>query len=163
VRRLILAAELNPWIYKEIEYDGDALWQSVLVVLLSCATSWVGVTGRMEILSMLAAACFGGLAWVVWTGLTFLIAVKLLPGPQTKATWGELLRTTGFATSPGILAVSGILPSLTGLAPFVTDIWILAAFLVAVKRTFSCNSIWRAAAVCIPGWAIYAAALFAIH
>lgn len=162
-RRLILAARLNPWIYKEIEYDPDALWQSVLVVLLSGAGSWIGVSGRIHLSSVVLASCAGAVAWLIWTALAYLIAIKLLPQPQMKATWGELVRTTGFATGPGILAASGILPVLTGFAPFVTDIWILAAFVIAVKRTFSYGSVWHALAVCFFGWGIYAAVIFAIH
>ena len=162
-RRLILAGRLNPWIYKEIEYDPHALWQSVLVVLLSGAGTWIGIRGRIDAAGIALAACACGAAWALWTGLVFLIATRLLPEGQTKATWGELIRTTGFATGPGILAVSGICPVLTGFAPFVTDIWILAAFVIAVQRTFSYRSVWQAIGVCFIGWGIYAAAIFVIH
>lgn len=162
-RRLILAGRLNPWIYKEIEYDPHALWQSILVVLLSGAGTWIGVSGRITPSSIGVAACACTVAWLIWTGLVFLMATRVPPKPPMKATWGELIRTTGFATGPGIVAASGIFPVLTGIAPFVTDIWILAAFVIATKRTFAYRSIWHAVAVCFIGWGIYAAVILAVH
>ena len=43
----------------------------------------------------------------VWAWLIYLIGTRWLPEPRTQADTGELLRTIGFATSPGILRVVG--------------------------------------------------------
>jgi hypothetical protein len=164
LQRLFRAARLDPWIYRELEYDTGSLWQPVIVVVLASMGTWIGITGRVRPAGMLFfAAAAGVFAWMIWAGIAFAIGVKILPEPQTEATWGELLRTTGFATGPGILAVLGISPSLTGFAPFVTNIWILIAFVVAVRRALDYTKTWRAIVVCAIGWAIYAGTIWALH
>src|SRR5690606_40559646 len=46
--------------------------------------------------------------WLLWSGLTYLIGDKLLGG---TATWGELLRTLGFAHVPRALLVLAVIRS----------------------------------------------------
>lgn len=159
IERLIGAAKLNPRIYREVEYDPHALWQSFVVVMLASAGTWIGVTGRIRLSGILFAAAIGLIGWVIWTSTVYVIGVKLLPQAQTKATWGQLLHTTGFATGPGIISALGIFPSLTGFAPFITDLWILTAFVVAARRALDYDSTWRALAVCFMGWCVYAGAI----
>ena len=45
-----------------------------------------------------------------WALLTLQIGSRLLPDSRTRVDMGELLRTTGFAATPGLLRVFGILP-----------------------------------------------------
>ena len=79
--------------------------------------------------------------------LAFQIATRLLPEPGTHATWGELLRTTGFAAAPGLFQVFG------GLTPWPLPIfvlsllWMLAAMTMALQRALDYRRVWRALAV----------------
>jgi hypothetical protein len=48
---------------------------------------------------------------------------KFFPEQQTRATHGELLRTTGFSSAPGLLRILGIIPGLTGIVFGVSLVW----------------------------------------
>src|SRR5207245_10565218 len=92
------------------------------------------------------------LAWAAWALLTFEIGGRLMPEPQTRVDVGELLRTIGFASAPGMLRVFGILPGVTIPAFVITAIWMLAAMVVAVRQALDYTSTGRAIAVCVIGW-----------
>ena len=94
------------------------------------------------------------LSWYVWAYLTYWIGVKLLPEPQTHATHGELLRTVGFSSAPGLIRVLGVIPGLRGLVFLVAGIWMLVAMVVAVRQALDYHSTWRAVGVCVIGWFI---------
>ena len=53
---------------------------------------------------------------------------------EGTATWGELLRTLGFAQSPRILLVLGIIPVLGRLVVLVVGIWTLVTGVVAIRQ-----------------------------
>ncbi len=92
------------------------------------------------------------IAWFLWAFITYIVGTKLLPEPQTRSDMGELLRTTGFSASPGVLRVLGGVPLLGGLISFAVAIWMLVAFVVAVRQALDYRSTGRAVAVCLIGW-----------
>jgi hypothetical protein len=94
------------------------------------------------------------LGWYVWAWLTHWIGTRLLPEPQTRSDRGELLRTIGFASAPGILRVLGVVPVLQTLVFAVTAIWTLVAVVVAVRQALDYQSTARAVGVCVVGWLI---------
>ncbi len=104
--RMLGAAKLDIQIYEEVEADESATVQAAIVVGIVSVASGIGSAQAG------AAGMFGGLVaaflgWLIWSGVTYLIGDKLLGG---TASWGELLRTLGFAQSPGVLYLLGILP-----------------------------------------------------
>jgi hypothetical protein len=99
------------------------------------------------------------LGWFIWAFLTYFIGTRLLPEPQTKADYGELLRTIGFSSSPGVLRVLGIIPALGGILNFLIGIWMLVAMVIAVRQALDYKSTWRAVGVCLIGWIIQIAIL----
>ena len=94
------------------------------------------------------------LAWSAWALLTLQIGGRLLPEPQTRVDVGELLRTIGFASAPGILRIFGILPGVTLPAFAISAVWMLAAMIVAVRQALDYTTTARAIAVCILGWVL---------
>jgi hypothetical protein len=92
--------------------------------------------------------------WFIWAFLTYVIGTKLLPEPQTKADMGELLRTIGFSSSPGVIRILGIIPALEMIAFLVAGIWMLVAMVIAVRQALDYSSTWRAVGVCVIGWII---------
>lgn len=160
--RLIAAATLDGSVYEEVELDTRAFGQALLAVLLSGLAMGAGAYGRLGLhgaISVATAAVFG---WLLWAGLTFVIGMTLLRGARTEATWGELLRTTGFATAPGFLGILGVIPVLSGFIVFVAAVWILLAFVVAVRHALDYSGFWPALAVCALGWLVYAGILVAL-
>jgi hypothetical protein len=152
--RMIRAAKLDAQLYEEVEADKGALGQAMQVVLLSSLATGIGSFGSVGVSEMVLIALGALLGWYIWAALTYVIGTRLLPGPQTKADLGELLRTTGFSSSPGLLHVLGIVPGLAALVFFITSIWMLAAMVVAVRQALDYESTPRAIGVCAIGWVI---------
>ena len=92
--------------------------------------------------------------WYIWAYLTYFIGTKLLPEAQTTADHGELLRTIGFSSSPGLIRILGIIPGLTNLVFTVAGIWMLIAMVIAVRQALDYTSTLRAVGVCLIGWII---------
>ncbi len=152
--RLIGAAKLDIKIYEEVEADKGAMNQAMGVVILSSLAAGLGVIGKAGFVGLLMGAFMALIGWFVWAYLTYAIGTKILPEPQTKADLGELLRTIGFASSPGLIRVLGIIPGLSFLVYSVAGIWMLVAMVVAVRQALDYHSTWRAVGVCIIGWII---------
>lgn len=152
--RLIGAAKLDVKIYEEVEADRGALNQAMGVVILSSAAAGVGIIGTAGVKGILMGTIVALIAWFVWAYLTYFIGTKILPEPQTKADLGELLRTIGFSSSPGIIRILGIIPGLGGIIFAVAGIWMLIAMIVAIRQALDYQSTWRAVGVCVIGWII---------
>jgi len=160
LERVIRAAKLDPELYEEVEADNSALNQAFLVVALSSLATGIGAFGRLGLRGLLSGLASGIIGWVFWALLTYLIGARLLPTEKTVANWGQLLRTTGFATAPGLLGVFGYAPVLTGFITAVTQLWIFAAVVVAVRQALDYTSTLRAIAVCFLGGLTYAALIW---
>lgn len=160
--RLIGAAKLDVEIYEEVEADTGAIPQALAVVVLSSLAAGVGLIRDGGVVGLLAVTASSLVAWFIWAGLTYLIGTKMLPEPQTKADMGELLRTIGFASSPGLLRVVGIVPMLGGLVSLIASIWMLVAMVVAVRQALDYRSTGRAVAVCLIGFIVYLVAMLGV-
>lgn len=157
VDRMIRAAKLDPQLYEEVEADKGALGQAMAVVVLASVAGGVG-SGRLGGLSGILIGTVGALiAWFIWAALTYFIGTKLLPEPTTRADVGELLRTTGFSSAPGLIRVLGLIPGLTGIVFFVSGVWMLIAFIIAVRQALDYRSTLRAVGVCVIGWVVQVA------
>jgi hypothetical protein len=152
-RRVIGAARLDRRVYEEVETDVGALGQALLIVTLSSVAAGVGWPGgRLAGAPILAGSVAALLGWVAWAFLTYFIGTRLLPEPQTQADPGQLLRTIGFAASPGLLRVLGAVPGLAVPVFIVVSLWMLVAMIVAVGQALDYSSPARALAVCATGW-----------
>ena len=112
---------------------------------------------------LLGAGGFGGvvaggigalIGWVSWAFVTYLIGTRLLPEPQTRADVGELMRTLGFAQSPGLVRILGVIPVLGPLVLLVVSIWMLVAMVIAVRQALDYTNTLRAVGVCLVGWVL---------
>jgi hypothetical protein len=153
VNRMIRAAKLDLHLYEEVEADSAATGQAVGVVVLSAVAAGIGTTGA-GIGGLLIGSIVALISWYIWAFLTYWIGTRILPEPQTHATQGQLLRTIGFASSPGLLRVLGIIPGLRGIIFFAAGVWMLVAMVFAVKQALDYHSTWRAVGVCIIGWIV---------
>jgi len=153
-QRIIRAAKLDPNLYEEVEKDTRALPQAMAVVLLSAAAAGIGSVSQIGAAGIFVGAVVGLIAWYIWAMLTYLIGTKLLPEPQTKTNLGELLRTIGFSSSPGLIRILGIIAGLQRLVFTLAAAWMLVAMVIAVKCALDYKGIWRAAGVCLIGWLV---------
>ena len=154
--RLMGALALDPPIYEEVEGDPAATGQAMLVVVLSSVSAGIGAFGwgSGSLRGVLFISALALVSWAVWAVLIYVIGTQLLPEPQTRADVGQLLRTIGFASAPGMLRVFGVVPGATLPAFAITAVWMLAAMIVAVRQALDYESTMRAVAVCVIGWTL---------
>jgi len=152
--RIIRAAKLDVHLYEEVEADKGAMGQAMGVVVLSSIAAGVGSISIGGLGGILIGTITALIGWYVWAYLTYFIGTKFFPEPQTKANHGELLRTIGFSSSPGLIRVLGIIPGLAGIVFFAASIWMLVAMIIAVRQALDYKSTLRAVGVCVIGWII---------
>jgi hypothetical protein len=152
--RMIRAAKLDVNLYEEVETDKSAMGQAMAVVVLSSVAAGIGTAGTAGIKGLILGTIVALVGWFIWAFLTYYIGTRLLPEPQTKADYGELLRTIGFSSSPGVLRVLGIIPMLGNILNFICSIWMLVAMVIAVRQALDYKSTGRAVGVCLIGWIV---------
>jgi hypothetical protein len=154
VRRFLGALWLVAATYEEVESDRRATAQAVLVVVLSSVASGLSVMGmnRYDLRSLLIGTVAAVVGWLAWATLAYLVGVRLLPESQTRADIGQLLRTLGFASAPGVVRIVGLVPGFAWPIYVGTSLWILAAMVVAVRQALDFTTTRRAVAVCAVGW-----------
>ncbi len=152
IDRIIRAAKLDVHLYEEVEADTGAMSQAMGIVVLSSIAAGIGNIARGGPGGILIGTIFALIGWYIWAYLTYFIGTKFLPEPQTEANPGELLRTIGFSSSPGLIRVLGIIPGLAGVVFLVASIWMLVAMVIAVRQALDYKSTLRAVGVCVIGW-----------
>ncbi len=153
VEKMIRAARLDVHLYEEIEADEKANTHALAVVILAAIAAGVGTKGG-GLVGILIGSLVALIGWYVWAYLTFWIGTRILPEPETHASHGELLRTIGFAASPGLIRVFGVIPPLRDVIFAIAGIWMLVAMVVAVRSALDYKSTGRTVGVCIIGWII---------
>jgi hypothetical protein len=159
LRRSLGAALLDAEVYEEVEADRGANAQAAAVVLLSSVAAGVGSIanhGASGVVWYTAAAL---VAWYLWATFACWIGTRLLPGPDTRADLGELLRTIGFSSAPGVLRILALVAPIAWIVFVACTVWMLVAMVVAVRQALDYESTGRAIAVCAIGFPFYAVAL----
>ena len=158
VNRIIRACKLDVNLYEEVEADKSATLQAALVVVLSSLAAGVGALS-LGASNFLMAPILSLISWYVWAYLIYLIGVKLFPEANTKADHGQLLRTIGFSSAPGIIRIFGFTPDLMTITFIGGCIWMLVAMIIAVRQALDYESTWRAIGVVVIGFLVQAIVL----
>jgi hypothetical protein len=137
-------------VYEGIEADRSATRQALGAVLLSSLAAGIGASGWRgpDLATLVFVSAVALVTWVAWAVLMFQIGARVMPGPATRTSLTELMRTIGFAAAPGLLQVFGALPRVTVLVFVVAWIWMFAATVVAVRQALDYESTGRTLAVC---------------
>src|SRR5690348_2843803 len=153
LKLMIGASQLDAETYEEVEADRTTNSAAILVVIVSSIAAAIGVGARD--FAAIAGLTTAALAtWGVWVGLTYFIGTRLLPERQTHSDLGEILRTTGFSASPGVLRIFAFIPVVGIWIFWGITIWMLFSFVVAIRQALDYASSLRALAVCMLGWLI---------
>ena len=152
IERMVRAAKLDAALYAEVEQDEGSLNQAVGVVVISAVAAGIGAAGIGGLLGLVGGALAALVGWFIWAFTAHFVGTRLLPEPQTRADLSQVLRTTGFAAAPGVIRILGIVPLLGTIVNFAASLWMLAAFVVAVRQALDYQSTGRAVAVCVIGW-----------
>src|ERR1700694_5783153 len=142
VNRMMRAARLEVPLYEEVEADLTATNQALLVVALVAVARGIGagLTGGTP--GGLVGGLIGGLlsgliGWAVWSYVVYFVGTRFFGG---TATYGELLRTLGFADSPGVLLILGFIPVLGGILSLVVLIWTLVSSFIATRQALDIDN-----------------------
>jgi hypothetical protein len=161
VSRIIRACKLDISLYEEVEADKSATLQAALVVVLSSLAAGVGALS-LGASNFLMAPLLSLISWYIWAYLIYFIGTKLFPEPNTQADHGQLLRTIGFSSAPGIIRVIGVTPDLMSITFIGSAIWMLIAMVIAVRQALDYQSTWRAVGVVVIGFLIQSIILILI-
>ena len=153
VDRLIGAARLDSSVYEEVEHDRDATGQAAIVIVAGAIAAGIAGLGNEGVAGLVLGIVLGLAGWAIYAWLTYFIGTKILAGSETSADWGELARTLGFANTPGILLVLGIVSAVSGLVLAIVGIWTLVTTVVAVRAALDIGT-GRAIAVAVIGWIV---------
>jgi hypothetical protein len=153
VHRIVGASALDVSSYIEIENDLGATGQAMVVVALAGLAAGVGSGSAPTLGRILNLTLIAILSWVAWAVVTFEVARRLLPEPRMTVNFPRVLRTFGFAASPGLLRVAGfIVPAIAWPAAAIAAVWMLVAMVVALRQALDFRSTARAALVCLIAW-----------
>lgn len=160
-QRLIGAACLRSATYEDVEHDSSATVQAaVVVVIASFTTSVAWYFGAASGWFIVHGALRALVAWLAGSAVLWFIGTRLLPGRNTEADLGQLLRTLGFAQTPGLFGVLAAVPVVGLFVPFLVAIWVIAATFVGVRQALDYDDTFRAILVCLLGWIVGAIVVY---
>jgi len=159
LQRALGAARLDADVYEEVEADTSAGGQAAWMVTLSAVAAGLGSIGNHGLSGVVWYTLWALASWYIWAVSAYWIGTRLLPGPCTEADRGQLLRTLGFSSAPGLLRIFGLFPPLAGFVFVLSTLWMLVAMVVAVRQALDYCTTGQAIAVCAVGFPIYAISL----
>ena len=155
--------------FKEVEHDEKATGQAALIVIVASILAAIGASsdpftaslasgnnpwsfGSGSVLMVfLGIVVWSILAWLVWAFATYFIGTKIFHG---RATYGEMLRVTGFAYAPLAFMVLSAIPCIGFAISLIVTVWALAAVFVGVREGIDLD-FGRTLVTVIVGWLIY--------
>ena len=155
VDRMIGASRLDVHIFEEVEADTSATRQALSVVFLVALATGIASIGSLGLLGLLVVVVVAVVGWAIWAWIIYFIGTKILPEHETHADWGQLARSLGFAQSPGVLRVFGILPGVGSIIFLVVSVWMLVSMVIAVRQALDYTSTLRAIGVVLLGFIPY--------
>ena len=155
--RMWNASLLDADTYEEVEADHSAIGQAVVVVMAAAAAGglgsyWLhavhrGIPLDVAILPVALEVLEPIVLWVGGSFFSYMVGATFFRGPETETDFAEVLRTVGFAFTPGIFRLIGFgLPSIQaalGLGDSempriflntALEFWVLVAGIVAVRQ-----------------------------
>jgi hypothetical protein len=144
--RMMRAARLEVPLYEEVEADVTATNQALTVVVIVAVASAIGqaigagidgTAGPGLIGRVISGLLTGLIGWAVWSYVVYFVGTRFFGG---TATYGELLRTLGFAESPSVLLLFSFIPVLGGIIGLVAGIWTLIASFIGTRQALDIDN-----------------------
>ena len=147
------AATLRQNTFEEVEADGSATRQATWVVVIMALATGLGFFGPPEDVTvsrwygLYFGILFGLGSWGSFLALAWGAPHFLAGGDQLhELEWGKLVRSTGYAQSPGVLKVLGLV---SGASPWVfgvfgvVTLWQLVATVISVRQPLWDGPMWQ--------------------
>jgi hypothetical protein len=161
INRIIRACKLDVSLYEEVEADQTATIQAASVVVLSSIAAGIGAIS-LGATNFFIAPLLSLASWYIWAYLIYFIGARLFPEKNTEADHGQLLRTIGFSSAPGLIRIFGFTPELMSITFIGSGLWMLVAMVIAVRQALDYESTWRAIGVVVIGFLVQAIVLVMI-
>ena len=156
--RFLGALRLDASVFEEVEHDAGALPQSAGVVAIAGLARGIQVLPEQGWIDAVASGIAAFVMWFAVATAVTVIGVRILHG---SSSFGELLRTLGFAAAPLVLLALCTLPLgviSTALSALVHAVAI-GALVLAVRQALDTNTT-RALIVCAGAIGLGLALLF---
>jgi len=161
---MLRAAKLDVDLYEEVEADTTANWQALYVVIIVSLAAGIGrgiyglLWANEDITSflwgLLIAPGYIIAGWLILALVIYLIGTTIFKTKETETDYDQLLRTIGFALTPGILIFFLFVPYLGFLLYPIAFIWMIVAGVIAVKQALDFST-WRAIGTGVVGFIPY--------
>jgi hypothetical protein len=143
--RMVRAARLEVPLYEEVEADTTATNQALMVVLAVAIATGIGqaigatIEGNSAALvgRLIGGILNGLIGWAIWSYVIYFVGTRFFGG---TATYGELLRTLGFAESPSVLLILSFVPVVGGILALVVGIWTIVASFIATRQALDLDN-----------------------
>src|SRR6188472_3787165 len=134
--RVIGALTLQASTYEEVENDASATSQAAIIVVAAALLGSLGSLIYGFGMAVILGPIFALIGWVIGSFVVMFVGTKLLPGKNTSADLGQMLRVVGILIS------------------IVLWIWGLVTMVIGVKAALDYDDTMKAVIVCIIAWAI---------
>ncbi len=139
---MVQASTLHAAAFREVKEDPAAGWQAFVVVALAGLATGTGIglagffrmAGALSLIGLLIGVICSILLWLGWSLGAWLIGTKVLKCRKKSVTLRELLRTTGFAITPGVLGILAFVPVIGWLILTAATLWVFVALAAALKE-----------------------------
>lgn len=159
--RVIGALRLQAATFEEVEHDATATSQAAMIVIGGAISSALASLAYFSLMGFgvfattaLIGVIIRPIMWVVGSYVLLIVGTKLMPGKNTQADLGQLLRCTGFAAAPMLGGILGIIPFLGILISLILGLWSIAATVIAVKAALDYDDIVKAIIVTVIAWVV---------
>ncbi len=159
LERMMRAAKLDSNLYEEVEHNNTLTSQAATVVGIVAVCQGIGgaIGAAMArdgsgpstvIVALLGGIVAAFIGWVLWAYITYWVGTTFFKGTATP---GEMLRTLGFAQTPGVLGILGFIPILGGIIGLIGSILTLVAGIVAIRQALDFTT-GKAIMTALVGW-----------
>lgn len=139
IDKMIRAARLDRTLYNEVESNENETSNALIVVVLAALAAGLGSMffSANPIMSLLGGLLSTIAGWIVSAFLIYFVGTRVY---GATATVGEVMRTTGYAQSVGILSILTAIPVVGWILAPVIWIWSMVATYVGVKEALDLDT-----------------------
>src|SRR6478672_2361888 len=132
-------------LYEEVEKDPAATQEALIIVAITAVSLGLGAAlGAMTqgqtgggVVRLLVGVIGALVGWAVFSFVAYFIGSKLF---SADATWEEVLRTLGYAYTPMVVGIVGLIPIIGGLIILVAALWTLYLCFIAIRSALDVDT-----------------------
>jgi hypothetical protein len=152
--RIVGALQLKPATFEEVENDATATSQAAMIVVAAAVSRGLANFRFFGVTWFVASICMALVAWAIGSWVLLMVGTKIMPGKNTQADLGQMLRVMGFASAPGLFGIISVIPFLGILVALVLGLWSIAASVIGVRQALDYDDTVKAIIVCVIAWVI---------